>query len=483
VKAVIGSGVLEGAELQSLRDLVLQILSSCEMVETQMVSVTDSTHTDEGHCHCFECFEKSSSDLLLQSALFGEAMSELPETVKGRASFEILLVESFLDRALRVFQCWSLHCPAPYFRRFLQDFASPQTQVLVSLSGAGAHLLSGLLTYNDRLRQMVWKSAVFKNALRETVVKLRPTPETAECLKPYLNLLVGCLPCAEEDIEEMNKKGGPLNYGHLLRAVLWLCKAEHGGRPSFVSRWSDCSSQFGCLGLWDQRDPSFKSAFSGVDANEDAMELFLSAVSGFEGDGDPNAPINRQSSHPPEGESLCYRRGRGRSLAIEATLNPAVCAYVYRESSALLEKMLRLREALRREGLNLCCFDIFIAWLESQQAADGATVNSFIHQLPAAFFKRIPPFSLMQVLQTAVKQIAEGLGRPVQTTAFGSRAKRREERPPPCATCGARVASYKFCAKCKLLVYCGTECQKVGWKGGHKGRCAQYKANVFDVLD
>ena len=50
--------------------------------------------------------------------------------------------------------------------------------------------------------------------------------------------------------------------------------------------------------------------------------------------------------------------------------------------------------------------------------------------------------------------------------------------PGGCANCGALqgpdVAALKPCARCKVVVYCGKECQKKHWKapGGHQGSCS-----------
>ena len=46
-----------------------------------------------------------------------------------------------------------------------------------------------------------------------------------------------------------------------------------------------------------------------------------------------------------------------------------------------------------------------------------------------------------------------------------------------CANCGQPegtvpgILQHKPCGKCKITFYCGTECQKKHWKGGHKKHC------------
>ena len=55
--------------------------------------------------------------------------------------------------------------------------------------------------------------------------------------------------------------------------------------------------------------------------------------------------------------------------------------------------------------------------------------------------------------------------------------------PGGCANCGALEANgggaLKPCARCKIVAYCGRECQKVHWKapGGHKGSCLSAVSN------
>mmetsp|Transcript_38699 Transcript_38699/g.65145 ORF Transcript_38699/g.65145 Transcript_38699/m.65145 type:complete len:341 (+) Transcript_38699:146-1168(+) len=44
-----------------------------------------------------------------------------------------------------------------------------------------------------------------------------------------------------------------------------------------------------------------------------------------------------------------------------------------------------------------------------------------------------------------------------------------------CDRCGAKrgdpAVTLKFCSKCKLMCYCGTECSRVAWQAGHKRTC------------
>jgi hypothetical protein len=51
------------------------------------------------------------------------------------------------------------------------------------------------------------------------------------------------------------------------------------------------------------------------------------------------------------------------------------------------------------------------------------------------------------------------------------------ESPIPtrqCASCGRgceKGLRLKPCSRCRNVVYCGNECQRAHWKGGHKESC------------
>ena len=53
-----------------------------------------------------------------------------------------------------------------------------------------------------------------------------------------------------------------------------------------------------------------------------------------------------------------------------------------------------------------------------------------------------------------------------------------------CAACTKKNASNR-CAKCKVVKYCGRDCQIKHWKHGHKKRCNKAKENstLRSVLD
>uniref|UniRef100_A0A0G4FAK6 MYND-type domain-containing protein n=1 Tax=Chromera velia CCMP2878 TaxID=1169474 RepID=A0A0G4FAK6_9ALVE len=71
-------------------------------------------------------------------------------------------------------------------------------------------------------------------------------------------------------------------------------------------------------------------------------------------------------------------------------------------------------------------------------------------------------------------------------TSFQPTGKeKRKTDPLPCAVCGECAPTFIYCTACKLVVYCGRECQKRDWKtktGGYRERCALLKENVTDVL-
>ena len=42
-----------------------------------------------------------------------------------------------------------------------------------------------------------------------------------------------------------------------------------------------------------------------------------------------------------------------------------------------------------------------------------------------------------------------------------------------CAYCGTQGVGFKFCGGCRQVAYCGAECQKTAWRGGHKTTCGK----------
>jgi hypothetical protein len=40
------------------------------------------------------------------------------------------------------------------------------------------------------------------------------------------------------------------------------------------------------------------------------------------------------------------------------------------------------------------------------------------------------------------------------------------------------VRTYKKCAACNVVRYCGAECQRVHWKAAHKDECARLKVEA-----
>lgn len=49
---------------------------------------------------------------------------------------------------------------------------------------------------------------------------------------------------------------------------------------------------------------------------------------------------------------------------------------------------------------------------------------------------------------------------------------------PACDNCGGTDQPLMNCSRCKLVHYCGKECQRQHWKNGHKGQCVEPKDRV-----
>ena len=52
-----------------------------------------------------------------------------------------------------------------------------------------------------------------------------------------------------------------------------------------------------------------------------------------------------------------------------------------------------------------------------------------------------------------------------------------------CAYCGTQGVGFKFCGGCRQFAYCGAECQKAAWRGGHKTRCGKPLLNPEEVVE
>ena len=58
---------------------------------------------------------------------------------------------------------------------------------------------------------------------------------------------------------------------------------------------------------------------------------------------------------------------------------------------------------------------------------------------------------------------------------MASKAKKGTEAGAVCAGCGAEGAKLR-CSRCQTPWYCGSECQKKDWRGGHKTKCGEIVA-------
>ncbi|KAL4448641.1 hypothetical protein ABPG75_005860 [Micractinium tetrahymenae] len=73
---------------------------------------------------------------------------------------------------------------------------------------------------------------------------------------------------------------------------------------------------------------------------------------------------------------------------------------------------------------------------------------------------------------TARRQQLAGLLRQLQSGQLGTLgAVRPASGASACDFCGQAVAQLRFCGSCKVVGYCGRECQVKAWKAGHKAVC------------
>ena len=54
---------------------------------------------------------------------------------------------------------------------------------------------------------------------------------------------------------------------------------------------------------------------------------------------------------------------------------------------------------------------------------------------------------------------------------------------PSCARCGTQGAGFKVCGGCRQFAYCGAECQKAAWRGGHKATCGKPLLSPQEVAE
>ena len=52
-----------------------------------------------------------------------------------------------------------------------------------------------------------------------------------------------------------------------------------------------------------------------------------------------------------------------------------------------------------------------------------------------------------------------------------------------CTYCGTQGVGFKFCGGCRHFAYCGAECQKAAWRGGHKTTCGKPLLTPEEVVE
>jgi len=141
---------------------------------------------------------------------------------------------------------------------------------------------------------------------------------------------------------------------------------------------------------------------------------------------------------------------------------------------------------------------IFIACLEAATKPPRANVRDFPclwwakKLAPGIDLERLPIGELFQAFLRNGKFINQArcllTGKsPSRETPTDCLTKKqiRQGAPPPCAVCGVDVQSSEYCGGCKMVIYCGTKCQREDWKKkprGHKRQCPRLRAHVLDVI-
>mmetsp|Transcript_16666 Transcript_16666/g.33868 ORF Transcript_16666/g.33868 Transcript_16666/m.33868 type:complete len:305 (-) Transcript_16666:51-965(-) len=293
----------------------------------------------------------------------------------------------------------------------------------------------------------------------------------------------------------------------MLRAALWYAQSNRRASPSVVENavlydWAVEVFLLKNLCLRDHFSQAARKAFAEIEANEDALEIFKMATSKWERD------MQQQKLSENLGGRLLF--ASVRSVAIQCTLsNPAVVKYVDKNKVKILAEMRTVLKSVSPPKASHSSFKhftaapfetmYFSAWLEATTLRSRANLSECVVNplefLPHIDLKKVRLQDLSSICESEVENIGkrEGLlgldGRvvPLQVndSFLPSKAENRQIHPFPCSVCEERVSTFMYCRVCKLVVYCGKDCQKRDWKrkpGGHKQRCALLKENVTDVL-
>uniref|UniRef100_A0A0G4I104 MYND-type domain-containing protein n=1 Tax=Chromera velia CCMP2878 TaxID=1169474 RepID=A0A0G4I104_9ALVE len=523
---ILSKGVLEGNRFAPLKQVVVEItvwraMNAHYFSELAKHEAKIPTYQDM----CGKIFDLSQK--------FHSLMVELYEEEGQRASREVLAVKSFFFRAMELFCFWSL----------LADDTLFVLEGVRLLADAGSILLAGLLYGNDRLRLLLWQSDDFKWALKNAIRKLQVDKETSFRIWPLYTLLCslqgtqrtgfsiphevvmsfngfkpevgggeeggaaggaggvfgggeergdaggeGRVFCreGEEGGVESKDDTGPIDVSHILRAAFWVAAEGHWSNQSpaksLFERWASIAERFKMISLRENFTQAARRTFVGEEESADALELFKSAVSGVENDGPPNCPERA-------------RRLWDRLLAIECTLpNPAVAQYVSEHKDQFSAQMWRLREGARENDSDqYMLITGLLAWIAASRAVvpfdECKNLYAFLRLHPGIDLQSLSASNLFGFLEGLMTDgaVEMGLKRGDCDSYQPRRKVKRDVAPLPCTRCGGGVPTHMTCAGCKMVVYCGRECQKEDWKRkeggrGHHKRCGLLKARVTDVL-
>uniref|UniRef100_A0A0G4HEF4 Pseudouridine synthase RsuA/RluA-like domain-containing protein n=1 Tax=Chromera velia CCMP2878 TaxID=1169474 RepID=A0A0G4HEF4_9ALVE len=358
------------------------------------------------------------------------------------------------------------------FARFCQNGGEESHGALSAaafLTFAGALVLSAFLMKNARLQKLIWRSEVFREALKRTLQRLRFTKGHHNGLMPLLWLLCSFLPTGKR---KWNLEG--------------YCEAHVGSSLPIVL---DVLSHFA---LPSEFEKAKKTAFLGTEsdhhAGADALRLFNNAVEDLKEDLKPRVNV----CGFPEGlRDYCNHkfvpsrdqreRQIHRALVRIETLqlcivNPKVATTVQKKKKAYLSKPHALAEVFLPEPPPPF-LDLFIARLDSivpsktssrsRQQISTAAKRRWEKEFPSNAMKQLPLTSLPTTATESSQAQKEHPHQRVRQDAFLAlpRAEQDDRFPVWCDAPKCRVTKphMQVCPTCRLSAYCSRSCQIHHW--------------------
>uniref|UniRef100_A0A0G4HZ43 MYND-type domain-containing protein n=1 Tax=Chromera velia CCMP2878 TaxID=1169474 RepID=A0A0G4HZ43_9ALVE len=435
--------------------------------------------------HEAEVSTQVQKELIPEGVLEGEPFAPMREVVVQVLVSRVLLLEK-VDGAQSNGTLLKREVLIPFHKACDGLLSVPSNRALTAIN-----MLTAFVKGNPGLILMIWKNGSFRKALKRMIQNLRVTGEMCPMvLLPLFHLLqqfvIQAIP--EKVVEALNQERTdegegeetrPIDVSHLLRTSLWfvklapkvLDKPDWSGKKILYS-WGGEARLLRNVCPRKEFAKAAQRAFADSEANGEALELFKMATSGWERETDEN------TSHDSN-----TRRFR-RSLAIQCTVsNPSVAKYLDKNTVKILTEMRKVmgKAAQDESVMGYEELALFTAWLEA------ATLRSQSNLEECMYYGKLVHLGDFKKKGLRVQDLLFDLG---TMEAMGDRLHPSKQQcksicPPPCVACGARVSTFMYCGVCKLVVYCGKECQRADWKrkpGGHRQRCALLKENMTEVL-